>query len=148
MTGNDVHQRMIDKDKKPTDNDIFEYIGEKAKDAWLDLASYMQQNYEIEPETIFYGKNYGWVVRYRKSNKTLCSFFPEKNSFTFLITFGKNEVEKFLTIENDFAEEVVGIFHGTKQLHDGRWIYIRLKDGKLVQDIAKLITIKRKPKKK
>ncbi len=39
------------------------------------------------------------TLRYRKSGKTLCSFFPEKDAFTVLIVLGKKEVEKILSLK-------------------------------------------------
>ncbi len=148
MVERENHQRMLDKDKIPTTEDILKIIGKQAEIAWNKLTNFMQTNYEIEPETVFYGKNYGWLIRYRKSGKTLCSIFPEKNSFTFQITYGKKEVEKFLNQKEEFNQVISEIFESTKQLHDGRWLFIRLLDDVLVQDIVNLITIKRKPKKK
>ena len=77
MPANENHKRMINRDKKPTTEDILDYIGRKAKPAWDLLMLHVKDSYDIQPETVFYGTNYGWLVRYRKSNKTLCSFFPE-----------------------------------------------------------------------
>ncbi len=142
------HQRMLERDKKPSRAEMVGFIGVKAETAWNELLSFMKANYDIEPETVFYGTNYGWLVRYRKSNKTLCSFFPERNSFTFLITYGKKEIEKYCEQRDEFSKSINELFDNTKQLHDGRWLFIRVVDKELVNEIKKLISIKRKPKKK
>jgi hypothetical protein len=39
------------------------------------------------------------------------------------------------------------LIENTKKLHDGRWLWIRLFAVKGVDDIEKLLPIKRKPKK-
>ena len=75
-------------------------------------------------------------------------FFPEKNSFTFLITYGKKEAEKFQNIRDEFSSIILEIFDNTKQLHDGRWLYVRVIDEKLVQEIPNMVMLKRKTKKK
>ncbi|MHA2273843.1 MAG: DUF3788 domain-containing protein [Candidatus Hodarchaeales archaeon] len=96
--------------------------------------------------TVFYGAKYGWTIRYRKSGKTLCSFFPEKGGFTALITLGKNEAQKALAIREELSSPTREHLEGTKQLHDGRWLWIRLLTTRDTEDIKKLLQIKRRPK--
>ena len=138
-------QRMMDKEHEPTDNDIIEYIGEKSK-LWVELHDYLEKNYDFLPETIFYGKKYGWTIRYRKSGKTLCSFFPEKDSFTVLITLGRKEVEETKNQMSILSSNVQSIFKEAKQLRDGRWLWIRVETHLDVSSIRTLLNTKRKPR--
>jgi len=39
------------------------------------------------------------------------------------------------------------LIENTKQLHDGRWLWIRLLTASDADDVKKLLPIKRKPKK-
>ncbi len=138
-------ERIFDKEQKPTDESIKKYIGTEHKEAWLELKQFVEDNYDFTPEIVFYGAKYGWTVRYRKSGKTLCSFFPEKGSFTVLVTLGKKEAEKALDIRDDLSSETRRLLEGSNQLHDGRWLWIRLTEIDKTSDIKKLIQIKRKP---
>ena len=63
---------MLDGDSVPTDSDFEKTIGPQFN-LWADLRTYIESFYEFVPEITFYGKKYGWTVRYRKSGKTLCS---------------------------------------------------------------------------
>ena len=141
------YSRMIDKEHKPTEKEIMDFIGEKAKESWLEMRRFIEDNYEIMPETVFYGANYGWNVRYRKSGRTLCSFFPEKGGFSVLIVLGRKESEEALSIRNKLSSRIYKLLENTKQLHDGRWLWIRLTTTHDMDDIKKLLKIKRKPKK-
>ncbi|MFW9923584.1 MAG: DUF3788 family protein [Candidatus Thorarchaeota archaeon] len=94
-----------------------------------------------------YGKKWGWVIRYRKSNKTWCALYPEKNCFSVQIILGKNEAEKFEECSKDFSDFVVEKFKNTTQLHDGRWLFFTITDSSFINDIKKLMLLKRKPKK-
>ena len=141
-------QRMMDKTNKPTEHQILRIIGEQAQDAWLDIIAFIEDHYNFEPETVFYGTKYGWTIRYRRSGRTLCSLFPEKDGFTVLITLGKKESETVLSILDDLSSKTRKIIEETKQLRDGRWLWIRLRAIDDTDDIKKLIQVKKRPKKK
>ena len=140
--------RMFDNAIKPTEKDILYFLEKPASIAWIDLTSFLNINYDFVPETTFYGKKYGWTVRYRRSGKTLCSLFPEKGSFTILLVFGKNEIQKFEELKFEFSQEIVQLYENTKKLHDGKWLWIRVHKSEDLEDVKMLIVIKKKPKKK
>ncbi len=139
--------RMTEKTHKPTEEEIVSFIGEQAKDAWLDIRQFLEDNYGLVPETVFYGAKYGWTIRYRKSGKTLCSLFPEKGGFTVLIVLGKKEAEEAFLIRDELSSRIRKLLGDTEQLHDGRWLWIRLLTANDTDDVKKLLQIKRKPKK-
>jgi len=139
--------RMTDKTRKPTEEEMVSFIGERAKGAWLEIKQFLEDRYDLVPETLFYGAKYGWTVRYRKGGKTLCSLFPEKGGFTVLIVLGKKESEKALSIRDELSSKIRKLLGDTEQLHDGRWLWIRLLAINDAIDVKKLLQIKRKPKK-
>ena len=134
---------MLNKDHQPTDREILEAIGEAG--AWLELKQYLESAYEFTPELVDYGK-YGWTIRYRKGGKTLVSLFPEKGAFTALIVLGKKETENALSAMNQFNTKMRKLFDATKQLHDGRWLWIRVRKQSDIKGIKKLLKLKRKPR--
>jgi len=139
--------RMTDEAHKPTEEEMKDFIGERAGEAWLEIRKFIGDCYDIAPETIFYGAKYGWTVRYRKSGKTLCSLFPEKGGFTVLIVLGREESDHFLSMRGELSSKIHKLFENAKQYHDGRWLWIRLLTKSDANDIKKLLLIKRKPKK-
>lgn len=138
---------MTDKATKPSEEEMTNFIGEPARRAWLEIRKFIEDHYDIMPETIFGGAKYGWGVRYRKSGKTLCSLTPEKGAFTVLIVLGKKESEKALSTRDELSSKIYKLIENTKQLHDGRWLWIRLSTASGTEDVKKLLQIKRKPKK-
>ena len=138
------YERMLDKDHQPTEQEILETIGET--EAWLDLKKYLEENYDFEPEKVFYGKKYGWTIRYRKGRKTLCSLFPEKGAFTVLVVLGKKEAEKVISNTDNYGAGLRKLIENTEQLHDGSWLWIRVLTIEDAADIEKLLAAKRKPK--
>ncbi|MHA1587817.1 MAG: DUF3788 domain-containing protein [Candidatus Thorarchaeota archaeon] len=140
--------RMMDKAREPTEEEMMSFVGEKAKAAWTELRQFIEDNYDFMPETVFYGAKYGWTVRYRRSGKTLCSLFPEKGGFSVLLVLGRKDSEKALSMRDELSTRMNTILRSTEQLHDGRWLWIRVLVMNDVDDVKKLLQTKRKPKKR
>lgn len=138
--------RMMENLIKPEIEEILSYIG-KARTLWREIENYLNDNYDFVQETVFYGKKYGWTVRYRKSGRTLCSLFPEKGAFTILITLSKKEAEKTLSMKNELSPKIYNLIRDSKQLRDGRWLWIRIFETNDILDVKKIVAVKRKPKK-
>jgi hypothetical protein len=139
-------ERLIMEDE-PSDEYILEFVG-KAKKPWLEFTSFLNETYDFTAEKLNYSKKYGWAIRYRKSNRTWCALYPLKDCFQVQIIFGKKEVEKFQEKRDEFGDFVKNKFDTTKQLHDGRWMFFTIKDRSLIEDLKKMMFIKKRPKKK
>ena len=141
-----LYQRMIDGNIRPTEDDMTKTIGGKSS-LWLEIRKYIEEYYDFIAELIYYGQKYGWTLRYRKSGKTLCSLFPEKDAFTVLVVLGRKEVEKTFSIRDMLNVEVRTLFENAEQKRDGRWLWIRVLINEDVESIKVLLNVKRKPKK-
>jgi hypothetical protein len=137
------YDRIVSKEHQPTDDEIHETIGNTRH--WLELREYLESSYDFTPE-LFNGGKHGWAIRYRKSGKTLCNLIPERGAFTVLIVLGKKEVEKALSIADKLNANVRQLLEGTEQLHDGRWLWIRVRRHGDVKSIKELLKAKRRPK--
>jgi hypothetical protein len=142
------YQSMLDKEHKPTRREISDYLGRKAGEAWADIVSFLRTSYDFSPELDYGGTKYGWSIRYRKNGKSLCTLYPEKGAFTVLIVLGRKEIERFEEHINDFGTKFIELFKSAQQFHDGRWLWIRILDCSDVEDIRRLLIMKRKPKNK
>ncbi|MFW9856199.1 MAG: DUF3788 domain-containing protein [Candidatus Thorarchaeota archaeon] len=140
--------RMLDKTVKPDSEAIISFIGDPCAAKWLEMEEFLKTRYDFKPETVFYGNKYGWTVRYRKSGRTLCSLFPEKGAFTVLITLGKREAEIVLSMKDELSSSTFNVVQESRQLRDGRWVWIRIVRPNDMTDIKKILSVKRKPKNK
>lgn len=134
-------------EKLPSKTDIVSIISTSTIAAWDELTKFVEANYDFEPVWDDGGKHAVWELKYRRSGKTLCAFYVKEGYFTVLIVFGKAEREKFEASKAEFSTEIITIYDNTHQYHDGKWLWISVKDMSLVDDIKRLITIKKKPKK-
>ena len=139
-------ERLLGRDHEPTEKEILEYIGKTATKIWNELHLFLAENYDFQPELSYWGDKYGWTMRYRRSGKTLVAFYPEDGGFTVQVILGKKEVEKFQNMREEFSADIIKLFDDTKQLHDGRWLWITQPGTGSIEDIKKLIQLKRRPK--
>lgn len=133
-------------ERVPTKEDIEKLIGSYAMEAWDELVGFVESNYDFEPVWDNGGKYGLWEVKYRRSGKTLCAFYMKDGYLTVLIVFGKAEREKFELTRSDFCPAVTVLYDNTYQYHDGKWLWIDVKDMRLVEDVKKLIIIKKRLK--
>lgn len=133
----------LKKESEPTEEEMLEFLGKQAGDMWKRIKSYVNENYEFEP--VREKETLDGTIRYKRSGKTLLTFYPKKNELTVLIIFGKHEVEKFESLKANFNSETVNIFKNTKQYHDGRWLHFKIPPFNHFEDIQKLLAIKKKP---
>lgn len=137
------YERILSRDDKPTQKEILKTIGDAS--LWIELKDYLESSYDNTPELVNYGK-YGWTISYRKSGKTLCSLFPEVGAFTVLVVLGKDEAERAVAISKQFNAAVRRLLEDTDQLHDGRWLWVRVRKQSDLKSIRELLKLKKKPK--
>ena len=119
----------------------------KGSSLWKEIRKYLAAKYDFTPELVFYGRKYGWTIRYRKSGKTLCSLFPEKGAFTVLIVLGNKEIEQTQSMLDKFSPEVRSLLENTEQLRDGCWFWMRVSKKSDIESVKLLLSAKRKPNK-
>lgn len=139
------HQRFIDKEEKPTNSQIKKALGKKALTCWNEITNYISNAYDIEPEQIFGGKNYGWSFKYGKASKMLCSLFPEKESFTVLIVFAKDDLDNLAPYFSDLSLNTQELINETRQYFDGKWVKFRYPNHGNIKDIKIMLNTKLKP---
>ncbi len=139
------YQRLLNKGKKPSSEEIISIIGKKSS-LWLNIHDYIGEKYDFTSELVFWTKKYGWTIRYKKGSRTFGYFFPEEEAFSVLIVLGRKEVEKVELAK--LNKKVKSIFKTTEQLHDGRWLWIRVLEKSDVECIKEFLHAKRKPKKR
>ncbi len=134
---------FADKEYQPTETAVLKALGPK-QPLWKELTQFIADNYPIPGEWNFGGKNYGWNLWYRKSGKTLVTLYPQKDYFVAQIVLGKDQVEQALNLK--LGKNVGTVLTETPQLHDGRWLFIKVKIEKDIKDIQQLLQVKQRPK--
>ena len=130
---------FTDKTHKPTEKEVFEAIS-SVKPSWDSLINFIENNYKIKGEFKFYGKNFGWALRYRKSGKVLISIYPGKDEFMVQIILNGKEVENALKL--DISPETKKIIIEKPPIREGKWIYLKVTHDTNLTDIKNLILVR------
>lgn len=94
------------------------------------------------------GKKWTYEYKFRKSGKTLCAFYFKENTLGFMIIFGKDERTKVEEIRNELSSDVLEAYDNAQTFHDGKWVMLDVTDYSILEDLKKLLFIKRKPNRK
>jgi hypothetical protein len=135
---------FFDKDHQPTPREISAALGPR-QPLWQRLTQFISDHYQLSGEWSFGGQKYGWNLWYRRSGKTLVSLYPQSNYFVAQIVLGKDHVEKAFPLR--LGKNVRTVLEETPQLHDGRWLFIKVRTEKDVKDLQELLEIKQRPRK-
>lgn len=104
--------------------------------------------YDMEQTWNCGGKKWVYEYKFRKGGKTLCAFYFKENILGFMIIFGKEERVKVEKIRNELSCDVQKVYDEAQIFHDGKWVLFNIIDYLILEDLKKLLFIKRKPNKK
>ena len=94
------------------------------------------------------GKKWTYEYKFRKSGKTLCAFYFKENMLGFMIIFGKEERTKVEEIRNELSSDILETYNNAQTFHDGKWVMLNITDYSMIENLKKLLFIKKKPNRK
>ncbi len=130
---------FIDKAHSPSPEEIQSCLASQWT-AWQELNRFVQEGYKTSGELKYYGKNYGWAVRYKKGGKSLISLYPSKDAFTAQIIFTDAEMQQAKA--TGIGDGIIQIFEKANPYSEGRWLFIPVRTAADLQDIKKMLAIK------
>ncbi len=139
--------RMTQRDNPPGDSEIEAWMGTEAFQYWKNVKKLIDQYYPnvFVPEWLFGGRKHGWTLRYKKS-KSFCTLVPEKDRLALLIVFGAEERAKVEAVRNSLSQRTLKEYDQATTYHDGKWLLLIIDTEKMIEDVLRLLAIKRKPK--
>ena len=139
--------RMTQCDNPPSASEVAAWVGDEAYEYWQRIQRLIERNYPniFTPEWLFSGRKHGWSLRYKK-NKSFCTFIPEKNRFALFIVFGAEEREKVESMKDELSVQTRREYDDATTYHDGKWVRITVDSSVVVEDIRRLLAVKRKPR--
>jgi hypothetical protein len=130
---------FVDKAHPPSAEEIESCLGLQWA-TWQDLTLFVQDGYKTSSELKYYGKNYGWALRYKKGGKALLSLYPSKDAFTAQIIFTEAEMQQAKTA--GIGAGIIRTFEQANPYSEGRWLFIPVNTAADLQDIKKMLEIK------
>ena len=114
-----------------------------AMPALVKLLGYIRTQYTMDE--IWDGKD---ELKMRRSGKTFVTIYIREGYFTLLLIYGKKERQTFEGIINEFTVEIQNFYQGCKTYHDGKWMFINVYREDQVDELIRMMYIKKKPNRK
>jgi hypothetical protein len=139
-----VHERMLDKQNIPNEDEIKEHVGKKAVENIEAIKNGLEKVFEIKIELKFpFGNRYGWGYKVSAKSKHLFYLFFEKGSINIMLQINKIETGKELEKYNKLSEEGKDYWKNKYPCgENGGWIHYRVIDKKQLKDIGIFLGIK------
>ncbi len=138
---------LFDADRQPTPAEIAGYI---KNPLWEDLNGFLRANYQTEP-TYSYSScagQPGWNVKYQKAGRSLLTLYPMAGFFIALIVIGAKEDMEAELVMPTMDESIQKMYKDAIALMGGRWLMIRVTSERILDDVKRLIQLRRKIKAK
>ncbi|MBD5526290.1 MAG: DUF3788 family protein [Lachnospiraceae bacterium] len=87
-------------------------------------------------------------LKFKQGQKTILTIYSHEDKFTFLIIFGRKEREIFEEQAESFSDYICDYYNNAKTYHDGKWMFIDVTTTEQLEEVKKLIQIKKKPNRK
>ncbi len=123
-------------------------VGIEKINIFYDIVDEITKLYDMEQIWNNGGKKWTYEYKFRKGGKTLCAFYFKDNTLGFMVIFGKDERNKVEEIRNELSHSVLEIYDTAETFHDGKWVMFNITNNLIIEDLKKLLFIKRKPNRK
>lgn len=134
---------LLDRDACPTAEGLAAACGTD-RGRWDRLACWIETTYGVTGEPLYFGRESGWVLRFRRSGKALLTLLPlAGGGLRALIVVGPSAWEAVATA--DLSEPIRAAWAAAHPYPDGRWLWPVVTDDTVVEDIERLVAIKSPP---
>lgn len=123
-------------------------VGINKVNTFYDIVDEITKLYDMEQIWNNGGKKWNYEYKFRKGGKTLCAFYFKDNTLGFMIIFGKDERTKVEEIRSKLSSDVLETYDNAETFHDGKWVMFHITNNLILEDLKKLLFIKRKPNRK
>lgn len=142
----DAPVRMVDRSARPSVDAVKAWIGARNAKRWDTLSHFIDEQYPgvFDVEWLYGGQKYGWGLRYKKS-KSFCTFIPERGHFKVQVVFGAAERARAASLLPTLGSHVRHDLEASRTYHDGTWLFVDVDSQAVVEDLERLLMLKRAP---
>lgn len=135
---------LLDRAVTPTAADLADACGPAARERWVRLSDWVERTYGIVGEPLFFGRDSGWVLRFRRSGKALFTLLPlADGDVRALVVAGPSTWAA--VADTQLGEPLRAAWSTAHPYPDGRWLWPLVSDDSVVEDIERLVALKSPP---
>ncbi len=138
-----MSERMLNKNSKPSDDEIKQFIGDDAYACLLLIQKKLSAVFELKVELKFpFGNNYGWGYKYSHKTKHLFYIFFESRSITLMIhiTEPTGDIDKELL--NKLSDNGKSSWANKYPCSSGGWVYYNFRDASELSDAGIFVSLR------
>ena len=145
-----MYERMLDGGHRPSTLEIQNTLGMKACAYLTLLETRLADLYDLRKELRFpFGNYYGWGVKYSHKAVHLDYVFFEQGAFTVMLQIGDARVPLMKESLSSWSEKARTLWENRYPCgEEGGWIRYRILEREEIEEIIRLIMIKKAPPKK
>lgn len=129
------------REREPSPETISAYVNNAL---WERLCMHIEEEYQAKPVLEYSGCSMpGWNVKYKKAGRSLCTLYPMEGYFIALVVIGEREREETELLLPTFTEYLQRLYNETKCGMGQRWLIIEVRDEAVLDDLERLISIRR-----
>lgn len=143
-----VKDMILDGSHMPDYNEIDSYINPPARELWRQVNHFIKERYKAEPR-IMYSKcsaKPGWNMKYQKSGKSICTLYPEKDSFVVLVVITLDLLPVIEGLSDELTESVRDTVKGAKPFNGTLWLMLQVDNSSVLEDVKQLLILKQNTK--
>lgn len=134
-----MYERMLNKQEKPTIEEMTAYCGENAE-RFTRLNEWLTSNFGTVQTVVFpYGNHYGWGIAHKKKSKLICNVFAETGAFTVMMRMANKQYE---TLYNQLTKYTQECIDNKYPCGEGGWIQYRVICEEHLEDVKRLLSEK------
>ena len=131
-------------DEAPPVDRMADRMTDESRSRWHGLTAWFRDAYGLEGEPAWEGEETGWVLRYRRSGRSLATLSPGADGgFGALVVIGPSRWDAVR--EATLSEPTREAFESATPYADGRWVWRRVHDAATADDIRTLVALKSPP---
>jgi hypothetical protein len=130
---------FTDKQHLPTGQEIRAVLGKAGPD-WKEFVQFVEKSFGVNGEWKYYGKNYGWALRFRKGGKALVSLYPGERSYTVQMILIQSVVDQTRTMK--LGKAVRAAISKAHPYPEGRWVFLKIDSKSIAKDAKELLLLK------
>lgn len=135
-----IKNKMIE----PNMEQIQEFMEEYPRSNFNKIATYLESSYKASPVVMYSRCSAmpGWNVKYKKSGKSFCTIYPDREFFTVLLILKEVDIAKIKSESSKYTKYFLDIMEKSGAMNGCKWLMVGVDDEKVVQDVIRAIELK------
>jgi hypothetical protein len=140
MSENIIQNKLVE----PSMKQILEFMDEYPRQNFNKIAMHLENNYKASPVVVYSRCSAmpGWNVKYKKSSKSFCTIYPDKEFFTVLLILKEEDMNKIKKDSSKYTKYFLDVMEKSGAMNGCKWLMVGIDDDDVLNDVLRAIDLK------